>query len=123
MSIKQKPGTAGALPVRTRRDAARSRDLRRRARLAYGLRDAVRSVEATGLERRRTPRVPVAAAAVRACAYDIEGLARALTDVAARERGVALARALLTDGAGPLYDEPGGADRLRAAVSSARAAL
>ena len=71
----------------------------------------------------RTPRVPVAAAAVRACADDIERLARGLTDVAPRERGVTLARTLLTDGAGPLYDEPGGADRLRAAVRSARAAL
>ena len=38
---------------------------------------------------------------------------RGLTDVAPRERGVALARALVTDGVGPLYDERCGADRLR----------
>ena len=93
-----------------------------RARLAASLRDAVCSLDDSALAQYLRPEVPVAAASVRACAREIDDLARALTGPSPRVRGVAIVRGLLTDGAGPLYDG-GQAGQLRTIVLAARAAL
>jgi hypothetical protein len=66
--------------------------------------------------------VPVDAASVRACSPELRELARALTDVNPRARGVAMTRVLLTDGGSPLYVD-GPAEHLRKVVLAARAAL
>lgn len=98
------------------------RDAQARARLATAFRDVVRSVDGTRRVRRRSPRAAVNAVAVRACATEIEDLARALTDIDPDVRGVAIARRLLMDGLGPLYD-PGEPHMLRCALRSTRSAL
>ena len=92
-----------------------------RARLANSLRDAVCSLDDSSLAQYLRPEIPVAAS-VRACAREIDDLARALTGPDARVRGVAIVRGLLTDGTGPLYDGAQ-AGRLRATVTAARSAL
>jgi hypothetical protein len=116
---------AGGRPASDPQLALRARQLSRpaaRARLAACLRDAVRSIDDTPLVRHQRPEVPVAAASARACAWEIEELARALTSPTARVGGVAIVHRLLTDGRGPLYDDdPAG--RLRATVLAARSAL
>ncbi len=93
-----------------------------RARLADCLRDAVCSLDDSALAQYLRPEVPVAAASVRACAREIEDLARAITGPSPGVRGVAIVRGLLTDGAGPLYDGSQ-AGRLRTTVLAARSAL
>jgi hypothetical protein len=107
-----------------RRLAARAAQLSRpalRARLAVSLRDAVCSLDDSALAQYLRPEVPVAES-VRACAREIDDLARALTGPSPRVRGVAMVRGLLTDGAGPLYDDRQ-AGQLRTTVRAARAAL
>lgn len=114
----------GRSPTTDPRLAVRAAQLARlavRARVAAGLRDAVRSIDETALTLRLRPQVPVDVASVRACASEIGELARALTDLNPRVRGVAIARELLTDGAGPLYT--GQADQLRNTLLTARSAL
>jgi hypothetical protein len=71
---------------------------------------------------RRRPQPPVDAASVRACAPEIGELARALTDINPRVRGVAIAHEPLSDGLGPLYTS-GQTDRLRNTLLTARSAL
>jgi hypothetical protein len=93
-----------------------------RARLAASLRDAVCSLDDSALAQYLRPEAPVAAASVRACAQEIDDLARALTGPTPRVRGVAIVRELLTNGAGPLYDG-GQAGQLRTTVLAARSAL
>jgi hypothetical protein len=93
-----------------------------RARLADCVRDAVCSLDDSALAQYLRPEVPVAAASVRACAREIDDLARMLSGPSPRVRGVAIVRGLLTDGAGPLYDGSQ-AGRLRETVSAARSAL
>jgi len=94
----------------------------RRRRLAASLRDAVCSLEDSALAQYLRPEVPVAAASVRACAHEIDELARALTGPSPRPRGVAIVRVLLTDSAGPLYNR-GQAGGLRATVLAALDAI
>ena len=67
------------------------------------------------------PEAPIDVRAVRACDVELHALSHALTDPYPRARGVALARALLTDGTGPLY--AGDANALRDRAVAARAAL
>ena len=93
-----------------------------RATLARSLFNAVRTVDNSAISRFPSPHIPVAAASVRACSPELHDLARALTDVVARERGVAITRVLITDGASPLYVS-GPADRLRKVLVAARSAL
>jgi hypothetical protein len=93
-----------------------------RASLARSLLNAVRTVDNSAISRFPSPHVPVAAASVRACSTELHDLARALTDVTARVRGVAITRVLITDGAGPLY-VGGPANRLRNVIVAARSAL
>jgi hypothetical protein len=93
-----------------------------RARLARSLREATRCCHESMLARMLTPQAPVAAASVRECAGELRDLARALTDVDPRIRGVAIVHGMVTDGLGPLY-VPGRADELRALVRCARAGL
>jgi hypothetical protein len=88
-----------------------------RATLARSLLNAVRSIENSAISRFPSPHIPVDAASVRACAPELYDLARALTDVS-----VAITRALITDGASPLYVS-GPADHLRKALVAARSAL
>jgi hypothetical protein len=90
--------------------------------LAAALRDARRSIDDSAITRLRRPQVPVAAASVRDCTPELGDLARALTDIDPRVRGVAITRVLLTDGCGPLYVD-GQADRLRKTLLTARSAL
>ena len=92
-----------------------------RAALARSLRTALRSIDSP-VSRLPSPHAPVAAASVRACAPELCDLARALTDIDAGARGVAIARVLLTDGGSPLYMD-GPADGLRMVLFAARAAL
>jgi hypothetical protein len=92
-----------------------------RARLAAALRDSVRSVDETALTRRRRPQTLVDASSVRTCAAEIADLARAVTDVNPRVRGLAIVSDLPTDGLGPLYT-PGQTERLRNTVRAARSA-
>jgi hypothetical protein len=93
-----------------------------RATLARSLLNAVRSIDNRAISRFPSPHIPVDAPSVRACSPELSDLARALTDVAARERGVAITRVLITDGASPLYVS-GPADRLREVLVAARSAL
>jgi hypothetical protein len=92
-----------------------------RAALAHSLLNALRSIDSP-ISRFPSPHIPVAAASVRACSPELCNLARALTDIDARARGVAITRVLLTDGGSPLYMN-GPADRLRKVLLAARAAL
>ena len=81
------------------------------------------SLDDSALAQYLRPEVPVAAASVRACAREIDDLARALTGPSPRVRGVAIVRDLLTeDSAGPLYDSRQ-AGELRATVAAARSEL
>src|SRR5690348_16088957 len=93
----------GRNPATDARLALRARQLLQpsaRARLAAALHDAVRSADALRRAGFPSPQVPVDAAAVRGCGTELRSLAYALTEPGARARGVALARDLLTDGAG-----------------------
>jgi len=115
----------GRSPATDPRLAMRARQLARpavRARLAASLRDAVCSLDDSALAQYLRPEVPVAAASVRACAREIDDVARALTGPSPRVHGVAIVRVLLTDGAGPLYDG-GQAGQLRTRVLAAHSAL
>jgi len=115
----------GIDPATDPRLALRAAQLARpalRARLACQLREAVRSIDGRALTRRRRPQVPVDVTSVRACLAEIEDLARSLTDIAPRVRGIAIACRLLTDGLSPLY-QPGRQDQLRRTLRTARAAL
>jgi hypothetical protein len=115
----------GTSPASDRRLALRAAQLAQpalRASLAAGLRDAMRSVDDGPLARRQRPHAPVEAASVGSCLDELEDLARALTDVSPRVRGVAIVCRLFHDGLGPLYTA-GQADRLRNTVLAARAAL
>jgi hypothetical protein len=93
-----------------------------RATLARSLLNAVRSIDNSATSRFPSPHIPVAAASVRACSPELYDLARALTDVSAHARGVAITRVLITDGGSALY-ESGPADRLRKVLVAARSAL
>ena len=93
-----------------------------RATLARSLLNALRSIDNSAISRFPSPHVPVDAASVRSCSPELYDLARALTDVTARERGVAITRVLITDGASPLYVS-GPADHLRKVLVAARSAL
>ena len=93
-----------------------------RAALAASLRDALRSIDDSAITTLRRPQVPVDAASVRICAPELRDLARALTDINPRVRGVAITYVLLADGLGPLYAN-GQADRLRNTLLTARSAL
>jgi hypothetical protein len=93
-----------------------------RATLARSLLNAVRIVDNSAMSRFPSPHIPVDAASVRACSPELSDLARVLTDVNPGVRGVAIARVLITDGAGPLYVS-GPADRLREVLVAARSAL
>jgi hypothetical protein len=92
-----------------------------RATVARSLLNALQSVD-DPRSRFLSPHIPVAAASVRACSPELRELVRALTDVDARPRGVAIARILHADGGSPLYVD-GRAHRLRDVVVAARAAL
>ena len=93
-----------------------------RATLARSLLNGVRSIDNSATSRFPSPHIPVDAASVRACSPELHDLARALTDVTAQVRGVAITRVLITDGASPLYVS-GPADRLRQVLVAARSAL
>lgn len=93
-----------------------------RATLARSLLNAVRMSDNSSTSRLPSPHIPVAAASVRACSAELHELARALTDVNAGVRGVAIARVLITDGASPLYVS-GPAGGLRKVLVAARSAL
>ena len=93
-----------------------------RATLARSLLNAVRSIDKSAISRFPSPHIPVDAASVRACSPELDDVARALTDVTAGVRGVAITRVLITDGASPLYVS-GPADRLRKVLAEARSAL
>jgi hypothetical protein len=115
----------GRSPATDPRLALRAAQLARpalRAALARALRDALRSIDESAITRFRRPQVPVDAASVRVCTPELGELARALTDIDPRARGVAITRVLLTDGLGPLYVN-GQADRLRNTLLTARSAL
>jgi hypothetical protein len=115
----------GRDPATDPRLAMRAAQLARpavRARLAASLRDAVCSLDDSALAQYLRPEAPVAAASVRACAQEIDELARALTSANPRVQGVAIVRGLLTDSAGPLYDG-GQAGELRNTVLTARSTL
>jgi hypothetical protein len=109
-------------PATDRRLALRATQLARpamRAALAHSLFNAMRSIDSP-ISRFPSPHVPVAAASVRACSPELCELARALTDIDARARGVAITRLLVTDGGSPLYMN-GPADGLRRVLLGARA--
>lgn len=115
----------GADPVATDELALRAFQLSRpshRRALAASVDDAVRS--AATRRRRRSPAAPrLAREGIGPARSSLAELSRALREepvVAAR--GVALARRLLTDGAGPLYVESGSA-ALRIAVEETVRAL
>ena len=115
----------GRDPTRDARLALRARQLvepSRRARLAVALHDAVQSAEEPQRSRFPAAQIPVAAAAVRGCSSELRDLAHALTGPHPRVRGVALARELLTDGAGPLYT-CATVGELRGRIYTARSAL
>ena len=115
---------AGTSPASDPRLAVRATQLARpalRAGLAHSLVNTLRWVDIPA-SRFPSPHVPVDAASVRACSPELRDLARALTDVNPRARGVAMARVLLTDGGSPLYIN-GPAEQLRKVVLAARAAL
>ena len=112
------PGTDPRLALR----AAQLARLPLRAALAFALRDAARCSDETALTLRRRPQAPVDVASVRECAVELCGLARALTDINPRIRGVAIISHMLTDGLGPLYT-PGQTEQLRTLLLSARSAL
>jgi hypothetical protein len=115
---------AGTSPATDARHTMRARQLvapPARMRLASALLDAVQSVDEPRFIRVPRPEIPVSASAVRDCDVELRDLAHALTDPYPRVRGVVLARALLTDGNGPLY--AGGAGELRRRVLVARSAL
>jgi hypothetical protein len=112
------PATDPELAIR----AAQLARPRFRARLAASLRDAVCALDDSALAQYLRPEIPVDAASVRACAREIDDLARALTGLTPHVRGVAIVRGLLTDDTGPLY-KGGRPDQLRTVVLAARAAL
>jgi hypothetical protein len=115
----------GMSPMSDRRLSVRAAQLSRpalRAGLAAALRDGVRSLDESALTLRRRPQAAVDAASVHTCASEISDLARALTDVNPRVRGIAIVNGLLTDGLSPLY-APDQAERLHNTILSARAAL
>jgi hypothetical protein len=93
-----------------------------RAKLAHSLLNALRSVDDSPPYGFVSPHIPVDAASVRSCSLELRDLARALTDVDSRARGVAITRVLLTDGGSPLYMN-GPPDRLREILVAARAEL
>ena len=88
--------------------------------LARSLTDVVHAAD----ERLLPAASPIARSAVRACRAPLLALASRLCDLPTpvRPRGVLLVERLLVDGSGPLYGAPA-ADRLRAAVRRAHAAL
>ena len=114
----------GTSPRADPRLALRATQLARpalRATLAHSLLNALRSIDGP-ISRFPSPHIPVDAASVRACSPELCDLARALTDIDPRARGVAITRVLVTDGGSPLYMN-GPADRLRKVLLDARAAL
>lgn len=120
----------GRSPTTDRRLTLRAIQLARpapRAALAASLRDVMRSIDESTATRFAFhasfsgPQVPFDAASVRVCTPELHELARALTDIKPRVRGVAITHALLTDGGGPLYIGP--PDRLRDSLLTARSAL
>jgi hypothetical protein len=115
----------GRDPTTDPRLALRAAQLARpglRATLARSLLNALRSIDESAISRFPSPHIPVDAASVRACSPELYDLARALTDVNAGARGVAITRVLLTDGASPLYVN-GPAHGLRNTLLAARSAL
>jgi len=115
----------GTDPTTDARLALRAAQLTRaklRATLARSLLNALRSIDESPISRFPSPHIPVDAASVRVCSDELCDLARALTDIKPRVRGVAITRVLLTDGGGPLYTN-GPADRLRDMLLAARSAL
>lgn len=115
---------AGTSPATDARHTMRARQLVQpsaRRHLAAALLDAVQSIDEPRFVRVPGPEAPINKRAVRSCDVELRALAHALTDPYPRARGVVLARALLTDGNGPLY--AGGADELRRRVLLARSAL
>ena len=102
------------------------------ARAALLLRPRMRHAVQTGLRRAvaearlgqcaRSSAVHIDRAAVGACGPELLALAAEIGDPGVHPRGIALARRLLCDGAGPLYN-PGAGQELRAAVAEAREAL
>jgi hypothetical protein len=94
-----------------------------RRRLSAAFRDAVREAEWPMARRGLSPRVPVNRRAVLTCRAQLEELADRLVAVEhPRPRGVAIARWLLVDGAGPLYARAR-ADQLRNVIETAQRAL
>jgi hypothetical protein len=114
----------GRSPTTDRRLTLRAIQLARpapRAALAASLRDVMRSIDESTATPFLGPQVPVDAVSVRVCTPELHELARALTDIKPRVRGVAITQALLTNGGGPLYIGP--PDRLRDSLLTARSAL
>jgi hypothetical protein len=115
----------GRDPGRDPRLALRAQQLVRpsaRRRLVARLAEAVRSADDPPSPRLR-PEVPVDRVSVHACRAELAELeATLLSKGEPRVRGVAIARTLLLDGAGPLYAR-GQGDRLRNVAWTARSAL
>jgi len=113
------PRTSAELELRA---AQLTRGAERR-RLSAAFREAVREAERPVSRRGLSPRVPVNRRAVLACRSQLEELADRLVAVEhPRPRGVAIARWLLVDGAGPLYARAR-ADRLPNVIHAAQRAL
>lgn len=109
------PSASPSLAARARRLTSR----RYRSGLAEGVQRALESAEGTG----RPSRVRPAAAAMRACRAQLRAVADLLAgDTPVYAPGVARVRALLRDGAGPLYTDRCG-EALDAALGAVRAAL
>ena len=114
----------GADPVATLELTLRAYQLTRashRRQIAASIDDAVASAAA---RRRRAPSAaPLARARISVARSELAELSRALREEpVASARGVALARRILVDGAGPLYVD-GGDTALRAAAAEALGAL
>jgi hypothetical protein len=113
------PRTSPELELR----AAQLTERAERRRLSAAFRDAVREAEWPMTRRGLSPRVPVNRGAVLACRAQLEELADRLVAVDhPRPRGVAIARWLLVDGAGPLYARAR-ADQLHNVIHTAQRAL
>ena len=109
------PSASPSLAARAQRLTSR----RYRRDLAGGVERALDSREETGLHSRVRP----AAAAIRACRAQLRAVADLLAgDTPVYAPGVARVRALLRDGAGPLYTDRCG-EALEAALRAVRAAL
>jgi hypothetical protein len=113
----------GADPAESSALAARA-DLLLRPRMRHALQAGLRRAvaEARLVQCPRSSAVHVDRAGVGSCGPELLALAAEIGDAGVRPRGIALARRLLCDGAGPLYS-PGAGEELLAAVREARAAL